>query len=460
MNTNESLPAHDADLEEVILGACMTEREAMPAVAGKLRPEMFYEENNYEIYSALQAMYREGKSIDIITLKNELAARGKLDAVGGPFNLMRISNRVISSVHLEYHTLILRQKFVRREMRAGFQKLLALSSDESADIADTLIEAHNLLDRLENECGTTDHLRNMDQLMEDTFSQVEARIANAKNGITGIPTGFSELNRITSGWQKADLNIIAARPSVGKTAFALHLARAAAQEGYHSVVYSLEMQGERLGDRWLLAATPNVSAQHLKSGQLTADELQQVRNATAELSRLPIHVDDHSMTSMERVRSSARMLQSKGKCDLIILDYLQLCQMDSDHANRNREQEVAQTSRKAKLLAKELNVPVLLLSQLNRESDSRPGKRPELNDLRESGAIEQDADMVMLLYRPAMCGQPTERKSKYPAEGLGVVIVAKHRNGETGDVYFGHNASLTKMGDYVPPLEWIKQHAK
>lgn len=451
---------HDAELEEAILSACMMEREAMPLIADKLRPEMFYEEKNLEIYAALQAMYRAGKSIDLITVKDELSARGKLDAVGGPFALTRISGQVASSAHLEYHVLILRQKFVRREMRLGFHKLLASATDETIDIADTLVDAHALLDRLENECGTTDHLRSMDQLMEDTFAQVEMRVAASKNGITGVPTGFTDLDTLTSGWQCGDLVVIAARPSVGKTAFALHLARSAAMTGHHVAVYSLEMQGERLGDRWLLAATPDVSPQHLKSGQLIPEELRQIRNATAELARLPIHIDDHPVTSMDRVRSSARMLQSKGNCDMVILDYLQLCDMKSDQSNRNREQEVAQASRKAKLLAKELNIPVLLLSQLNRESAGRPGHRPELSDLRESGAIEQDADMVMLLYRPAICGQTIDRKSKYPAEGLGVVIVAKHRNGETGDVYFHHNPSLTKMGDYVPPMEWLMQNAK
>lgn len=179
-----------------------------------------------------------------------------------------------------------------------------------------------------------------------------------------------------------------------------------------------------------------------------------------ELAGLSIRVDDSPVVSMDHVRGVARMLQSKGECDLIILDYLQLCKMDAGQDNRNREQEVAQAARKAKLMAKELNVPVLLLSQLNRASEGRPDCRPALSDLRESGAIEQDADMVMLLYRPAMHNMKSESKSKYPSEGLGVAIVAKHRNGETGDIYFAHNPSLTKIGDYVPPMEWLMRHAK
>lgn len=444
----EILNPQDAELEEVILGACLIGREAMPMVADRLRPEMFYFDKNALIYAAMQVMYREGRQIDIITVKNELVARGKLDAAGGPYELTRISGRVASAVHLEYHVLILREKYLRREMILGFHKLLALAADETTDIGDTLVDAHNLLDRLEGECGTIEHLRDMDTLMDDTLQQVDARQASGSNGVTGISTGL------------ADLNVIAARPAVGKTAFALHLARAAATAGHHVAVYSLEMQGERLGDRWLIAASPDVNARHLRSGQLTDDEVAQVRTAASELRVLPIHVDDHPVTSMDRVRSSARMLQSKGKCDLIILDYLQLCDMKSDQKNRNREQEVAQTTRKAKLMAKELNVPVLLLSQLNRGSDGRPFSRPILSDLRESGAIEQDADMVMLLYRPALAGIRTEPVSKYPSEHLGVVIVAKHRNGETGDVYFAHNPSMTKLGEYVPPTEWLMRNAK
>ena len=460
MIMSEIVNPQDAELEEVILGACLIERESMPLIADKLRPEMFYFDKNALIYAALQAMYRSGRQIDIITVKNELVACGKLEAVGGPYELTRICNRVASSAHLEYHVLILREKYLRREMILGFHKLLALAADETTDIGDTLVDAHNLLDRLESESGTTDHLRDMDTLIEDTLQQVDARQAASVNGITGIPTGLSDLDRLTSGWQRGDLNIIAARPAVGKTAFALHLARTAATAGHHVVVYSLEMQGERLGDRWLISASPDVSARHLRGGQLTADEVGQVRVAAVELRALPIHVDDHPVTSIDRVRSSARMLQSKGKCDMIILDYLQLCDMRSDQKNRNREQEVAQTTRKAKLLAKELNIPVLLLSQLNRGSDGRPFCLPLLSDLRESGAIEQDADMVMLLYRPALAGVKTEPENKYPTENLGVVIVAKHRNGETGNVYFAHNSSLTKLADYIPPTEWMMRHAK
>lgn len=424
----EILNPHDADLESVILGACLAESTAMVLVSGKLCPEMFYEAKYGEIFAALLAMHRAGKAIDIITVRAELAARGKLEFVGGAFELARLLGRVASSAHLEYHALILRGMYIRREMISGLHRLLAVAADESVDLGDALAGLHQLIEHLE--------------------------------GKTDFAGCLRDLDRLTAGWQRGDLHIIAARPSVGKTAFALHLALAAGRAGKQVLVNSLEMQGERLGDRWLCAQAASLDAGHLKSGQLSADEQQQALEAARQLSCLPVYVDDNPKASMDHIRSSALLQKSKGHCDLLIIDYLQLCDMKSEQKNRNREQEVAEASRKAKLIAKELDIPVILLCQLNRECEMRADKRPALSDLRESGAIEQDADVVMLLYRPALYGLTSERKSKFPSEGLGMVILAKHRNGETGDVYFGHNPTLTKIGEYEPTLEWMARNAR
>ena len=457
---SEILNPHDDDLESVILGACLTETTAMVLVGDKLSPEMFYETKFGEIYSALLSMYHSGKAIDLVTVRAELASRGKLEAVGGAYELVRLAGRVASSAHLEYHTLILRQIYIRREMIAGLHTLLASAADESVDLSDALADLHRLAGHLESGAVSNNCLRDMERLMQDTLEQMDKRVENNRNGITGIPTGLRELDRLTAGWQQGDLNIIAARPSVGKTAFALHLALAAGRAGKHVLVNSLEMQGERLGDRWLCAQAANVDAGHLKTGLLDAGERQQALEAARLLSALPVYVDDNPKMSMDHIRSSALLQKSKGRCDLLIIDYLQLCEMKSGQKNRNREQEVAEASRKAKLIAKELDIPVILLCQLNRECEMRADKRPALSDLRESGAIEQDADVVMLLYRPALYGLTSERRSKFPSEGLGMVILAKHRNGETGDVYFGHNPAMTKIGEYVPPTEWMMRNAK
>lgn len=457
---SEILNPHDDDLESVILGACLTETTAMVLVGDKLSPEMFYETKFGEIYSALLSMYHSGKAIDLVTVRAELASRGKLEAVGGAYELVRLAGRVASSAHLEYHALILRQMYIRREMIAGLHTLLASAADESVDLSDALADLHRLAGHLESGAVSNNCLRDMERLMQDTLEQMDKRVENNRNGITGIPTGLRELDRLTAGWQQGDLNIIAARPSVGKTAFALHLALAAGRAGKHVLVNSLEMQGERLGDRWLCAQAANVDAGHLKTGLLDAGERQQALEAARLLSALPVYVDDNPKMSMDHIRSSALLQKSKGRCDLLIIDYLQLCEMKSGQKNCNREQEVAEASRKAKLIAKELDIPVILLCQLNRECEMRADKRPALSDLRESGAIEQDADVVMLLYRPALYGLTSERRSKFPSEGLGMVILAKHRNGETGDVYFGHNPAMTKIGEYVPPTEWMMRNAK
>ena len=457
---SEILNPHDDDLESVILGACLTETTAMVLVGDKLSPEMFYETKFGEIYSALLSMYHSGKAIDLVTVRAELASRGKLEAVGGAYELVRLAGRVASSAHLEYHALILRQMYIRREMIAGLHTLLASAADESVDLSDALADLHRLAGHLESGAVSNNCLRDMERLMQDTLEQMDKRVENNRNGITGIPTGLRELDRLTAGWQQGDLNIIAARPSVGKTAFALHLALAAGRAGKHVLVNSLEMQGERLGDRWLCAQAANVDAGHLKTGLLDAGERQQALEAARLLSALPVYVDDNPKMSMDHIRSSALLQKSKGRCDLLIIDYLQLCEMKSGQKNRNREQEVAEASRKAKLIAKELDIPVILICQLNRECEMRADKRPALSDLRESGAIEQDADVVMLLYRPALYGLTSERRSKFPSEGLGMVILAKHRNGETGDVYFGHNPAMTKIGEYVPPTEWMMRNAK
>ena len=450
---------HAPELEEAVIGACLIEQEALPLIADKLRPEMFYDDHHQLIFAALMAMYHAGKKIDILTVKEELARRGNLDAIGGPYAIVQLSSKVASSAHIEYHAQIIHQKYLAREMVVGFNKLLTCAMDETIDIDDTLIDAHNLLDRLEGESGHNAHIRDMETLMADTMEEAEQRIAKSVNGITGIPTGLTDLNRMTSGLQNGELIAIAARPSVGKTAFALHLARQAAMQKHAVAVYSLEMQGERLADRWLLSAS-DINPYRWRTGIPNPHEVAEAHTTAAELARLPIHVDDSTSISMDHVRSSARLLKSKSACDLIIIDYLQLCDMNTGQKNRNREQEVAQATRKAKLLAKELNVPVVLLCQLNRESEGRPGGRPELFHLRESGAIEQDADVVMLLYRPALARLTTDRESGYPTEGLGVVIVAKQRNGETGNAYFSHNPSLTKITDYTPPLEVLLKQAK
>ena len=341
MNTENRVSPQAPEIEEAILGACLIEQEAMPLVADKLRPEMFYVLRHQIIYAAMLAMYQAGTKIDILTVKEELSHRGKLEEAGGPYGITQLSSKVASSAHIEYHIRIVHEKYLRREMILGFNKLLACSLDETMDIDDSLIDAHNLLDRLEGEFNHNTHLRDMDALMSAAMSEAEGRIAKSTNGVTGIPTGLTDLDRMTSGLQNSDLIVLAARPGVGKTGMALHLARNAAMAGYAVAVYSLEMQGERLADRWLTAAS-EISARRWRSGTVSTQELAEAHATAADLARLPIHVDDSTSVNMEHIRCSARLLQSRNECNMIIIDYLQLCDMTTGQNNRNREQAACQ----------------------------------------------------------------------------------------------------------------------
>ncbi len=448
------------ELEEAVIGAIMLETKAIPLVCQFLRPEMFYNEQNQLIYTAVEKMFNDGRNIDILTVTEELGRRGELDKVGGPYNITRLSSRVASSAHIETHALIIKDKYLRRELIKGSSKLLAMAEDLTFDTEEVLCTARELLAHIENDAAWEQHIRNMETLMDDTIAMADRRRNTSVNGVTGVPTGLTDLDRLTAGWQKGDLVVIAARPSIGKTMLALFLARMAAKTGVNVLFCSIEMQGEKLGDRCILGES-NINAYAWRAGLTNEKEWTEARTVAGELAQLPIMVDDSPSMSMDYIRAEARMLKTKGKCDIVFIDYLQLSDMKpAGKELHNREQDVSIATRKAKMLAKELNCPVILLSQLNRESENRPGKRPQLADLRESGAIEQDADIVLLLYRPAMAGLATEKESGYPTEGLGMLIAAKHRNGETGTVYFEHNKSMTKIGDYVPPEGWMKKQAK
>lgn len=449
------------DYETAVLGACLLETKAMPLAIKYLRAEMFYEDKHQAVFSALEGMFNEGRSIDIITVTEELKRRGELEKVGGPFYIAQLSSEVASSAHLETHAATLKDYYIRRELIKGQSKMLAMAVDMTVFTEDAIVATQEMLDNLNKDAAWNNSLRDMETLMDDTITLAEERREKQEDGVTGIPTGLTDLDKLTAGWQKGELAIIAARPAVGKTMVSLHLAKAAAKAGHNVLFCSIEMQGERLGDR-LILLEGDVNAHRWRTGLTATEEWINAQTTARELAKLPMMIDDNPSMSMDYIRAQSRMLKSRGKCDIIFIDYLQLSDMKGTvKENRNREQEVATAARKAKLLAKEMDCPVILLSQLNREAENRYGGKPQLSDLRESGAIEQDADIVVMLYRPALYNIPTDKDSGYPTEGLGVLNIAKHRNGETGTVYFSHNKSMTKIEDYVPPMEWLmRQKAK
>ena len=425
---------HAPELEEAVIGACLIEQEALPLIADKLRPEMFYDDHHQLIFAALMAMYHAGKKIDILTVKEELARRGNLDAIGGPYAIVQLSSKVASSAHIEYHAQIIHQKYLAREMVVGFNKLLTCAMDETIDIDDTLIDAHNLLDRLEGESGHNAHIRDMETLMADTMEEAERRIAKSVNGVTGIPTGLTELDKKTGGLQDNDLIIIAARPSVGKTAFALNIAANVALRGKKTVaVFSLEMSREQLMNR-LFAAEGGIDSRKLLTGELSTEDWGKVADLSPIFGASSLYMDDTAGITVAEMKAKLRRVRDLG---IVVIDYMQL--MSSSRRSENRVQEVSEITRSLKIMAKELNVPVITLSQLSRGPDSRSDHRPMLSDLRESGSIEQDADIVLFLYREAYYEKEREDQSETEC------IVAKNRHGETGKIDLRWDGRYTRF---------------
>lgn len=445
------------ELEEVVLGACLIERDAISQVAPLLTPEMFYIENHRTLFSAILKLYKNDGVIDILTVTEALKRAGKLEEVGGPHTVAALSGKVASTAHLHTHLAIVREYYLRRLLISGLHKLLGMAMDLQVDFMDTVGETQLLVDRLMEDCPAQNELKDMGEVMKLTISDMERRIALSQQGVTGIPTGLSELDEMNGGWQGGESTVLAARTGIGKTALALHFALTAARNGHKAVIFSLEMPAKHLGSRMLLSQS-NIPAKKFKKGLIDEQQEAMARHAAEVLADYPITVQDDGNQTMESICMTAKYLHSKHRCDIVFIDYLQFCR--PERTGRTREQEVAEASRKAKALAKQLDIPVVLLSQLNRDADSRPAQIPRLSDLRESGAIEQDADMVILLYRPALLKISVDKESGYPTEGLGIGIVAKNRNGETGKVYFGHNPEMTKIGDYIPPEGWFKKNAK
>lgn len=440
------------ELEEAILGALLIEQDAILEVENILRPEMFFIDNHREVYETILAKRSRNEQIDLLTITEELRRRGTLEKIGGPFFIATLSGKMASAAHIGVHTEIIRQYYLRREFILTLHKMLAKATDPTEDLYDALNETQELLNKIQEDCPWQTNLKEMPQVMDETYRQGEERLARSRDGVTGIATGLKELDRITGGWQPGNEIVLAAKTGHGKTALALLFAKCAAQAGKHVLVCSLEMTAAELGNRWMLSEC-DVNPYTWKTGKATPQEMETAARTTQRLKQLPIHVNDTGYAGMDDICATAKALHARRQCDLVLIDYLQLCNVKTP--GRTREQEVAENSRKAKMLARHLNCPVIVLSQLNRGVDERPGQIPRLGDLRESGAIEQDADMVILLYRPEKAGIPTDKETGYPTQGLGIGIVAKHRNGECGKVYFGHNPSMTKIGDYVPTGEWI-----
>ena len=442
------LPPQATDLEEAILGALMLEKDALTNVIDILRPESFYKEAHKVIYQAIYDLFQASEPIDILTVTSHLRKEGKIEMIGGPYYITQLTNRVSSAANIEYHSRIVVEQSIKRE-------LIRISSEIQREAFEDTTDVFQLLDKMEqslfevSETNIRKEYQKMKDIMTTALEEIHAR-RNHKDGLTGIPSGFTSLDRVTSGWQKSDLVIIAARPAMGKTAFVVSALRNAAVDHGHPVaIFSLEMSSVQLVNR-LISGEAELEGEKIKKGNLAEHEWAQLVHKTANLTKAPIFIDDTPALSILELRAKCRRLKQQHDIQLVVIDYLQLMSGDSSKgggSGGNREQEIASISRALKNIAKELSIPVIALSQLSRAVETRGGdKRPQLSDLRESGSIEQDADMVMFLYRPEYYGI-TQDENGMPTQGVGEVIISKHRNGSLENVQLKFIGKYTKFTD-------------
>ncbi len=416
-------------LEEVILGALMIDRDAMSDIINILTPDSFYLNAHQDIFEAMQMLYNNSHPVDLLTVRDQLSKNDKLDEIGGVVYLVDLTNKVASAANIEYHARIVAQKHIQRELIRVSTSTINKAFDETKDVFELLDEAEQgLFDVTQN--NLTKSYAALKDLVVKAKQDLE-ELSKKDIDVTGIHSGFTDLDRLTNGWQKSDLIIIAARPGMGKTAFTLNLALNAAKNyGNKIAFFSLEMSSIQLAHR-MIAMESEVGSHKLRSGQLTDDEWRRINDTVERLNEVSIFIDDTPGLPIFELRAKARRLVMQQKIEMVIVDYLQLMSSGVDKSSGNRQEEISKISRSLKSLAKELDIPVIALSQLSRAVEQRGGdKRPMLSDLRESGAIEQDADLVMFLYRPDYYGVEDDPMQKNLTE----VIVEKHRHGKTDTI--------------------------
>jgi len=434
------IPPQALDFEEAVLGAIMLEKDALSKVIDSINPNAFYKQAHQKIFIAIQKLFFENSPIDILTVSNKLKDQGFLDEIGGAYYITTLTNRVSSSANIEFHVKIIMQKFIKRE-------LIRVSSETIKDAFEDETDEFDLLDKAGKEIFDISDInfkgdyKDMETLAEEAVNEME-KVQNSESGIGGIPSGFSDLDRFTSGWQNSDLIVLAARPGVGKTALALQFARNAANEGYPAAIFSLEMSDVQLMKR-LISSESEIYSDVIKRGTLNEYDWDKINRSVTDLIKNDIFIDDTPSLSVFELRAKCRRLKDQKDIKLIVIDYIQLMTVKDNKGNR--EQEISTISRSLKAIAKELNIPVIVLSQLNRSVETRSGsKRPMLSDLRESGAIEQDADMVAFIYRPEYYGINAGNNGE-DLRGVAEFIISKHRQGSLGTILLQFQGQFTKF---------------
>lgn len=426
-------PPQALDLEEAVLGALMLDKNAVNTAIDILHEEYFYKPEHQVIFRAIHKLFEMNQPIDLMTVTTQLRQTGELDAAGGAFHLAEITSRITSAAHIEYYSRVLSEKCIAREMIRISTETIAKAYDETTDVVDLLDKTENTILEINDKNFRTD-FKPIGSLVQAAIGQIEEAQENAE-GLAGLPSGYTELDRMTAGFHPGTLIILAARPAMGKTAFALSMARNMAVEFNAPVAFfSLEMTGVELAMR-LISGESQIASDKLKKGELEAYEQVQIKERTQALNEAKIFIDDTPQLTIYELRAKCRRLKQHHGIKMVFIDYLQLMTAGNDALSRNgnREQEISTISRQLKALSKELEIPVLAMSQLSRAVETRGGtKKPLLSDLRESGAIEQDADMVMFIYRPEYYSILEDEKGS--TVGMADIIIAKHRSGSVGEV--------------------------
>ncbi len=450
------IPPQAIDVEEAVMGACMLERDAYSNISGLVTAEMFYKDENQKIFKVIENMVAGGKTIDLLTVTQQLMQDGVLEAVGGPLYITQLTSRVASAAHIEHHARIIYEKYALREMIRRFNELITIAYNDDFDEVDMAyaMNTQAIDDLLAGKTG----MRHIREVMKDNTREVEERQRKADRGeMPGIPTGLADMNRATNGWQKSDLIIIGARPGMGKTAFALHFGKWAAKEKFPVCFFSLEMKDTRLSQR-LILSNGGVDSEHLKSGKMTGEDWAAYHQSIGQLENLPIYIDDTAASSVRYISAVARNKARRGECSMIVIDYLQLVEtpQENGYSNKNREREVAEISRALKKLAKDLDIPIILLVQLNRGVESRADKTPMLSDLRESGAIEQDADMVIFPWRPEYYDPEVVDENGISLVNEVFLVIAKNREGGIKTITCKKSTDFSQIFD-SNPNNWIPE---
>lgn len=445
------LPPQAVDLEEAVLGAMMIDKKGVDEVIDILAADAFYKDAHKHIFEAIFQLFTDSQPIDLLTVSAQLKKNAKLDLAGGDFYLIQLTQKISSSAHIEFHSRIILQKFIQRSLIRISSELIEECYDETTDVFDLLDKAESRLYEV-----TQGNIKRSSETAQSLVLQAKKRIEEiaGREGLSGVATGFDKLDEVTSGWQPSDLIIIAARPGMGKTAFVLSMARnMAIQFNQPVAVFSLEMSSVQLITR-LISSETGLSSEKLRTGKLEKHEWEQLSTKVKDLEKAPLYIDDTPSLSIFDLRAKCRRLASQYGIKLIVIDYLQLMTAGgSGKGGGNREQEISTISRNLKALAKELNVPVIALSQLSRAVETRgSSKRPLLSDLRESGAIEQDADIVSFIYRPEYYKiDEWDDDEHSPTAGQAEFIIAKHRNGSLENIrlkFVGHLGKFDNLEDY------------